>query len=142
MAIRDGTVPGLSKSGSGLAEQETSRYPAAAKVSSQLPGRWARAGTAWRRRAARGGALWAWRGGTGRGEASRAAPPGGRRRGRVAAGLWDAGRGGKRSWETGFTTAGKPGGRGAEAECGSCAVAPGSPALPLARRRSTLGALA
>lgn len=73
MAIRAGAVPRLSKSGSGPAERETSRYTAAAKVSSQLPGRWARAGTAWRRRAARGGALWAWRGGTGRGEESRAA---------------------------------------------------------------------
>lgn len=82
------------------------------------------------------------RGEEGRGGARRAAPPGGRRRGRVVAGLRDAGRGGKRSWETGFTTAGKPGGRGAGGECGACAVAPGSPALPLARRRSTLGALA
>lgn len=55
VARRAGAVPGLSKSGSGPAEQETSCYPAAAKVSSQLPGRWARAGTAWRRGAALGG---------------------------------------------------------------------------------------
>lgn len=68
-------VPGLGKPGSGPKELETCRYPAAAKVSSQLPGRWARAGTAWWLGAGRGWPYWggARRDRAGRGEANRAA---------------------------------------------------------------------
>lgn len=56
--------------------------------------------------------MWAWRGGTGRGEARRGEASRAAWRtawGRVAAGLRDAGRGEKLSRETGFTkVAGKP----------------------------------
>lgn len=74
-------VPGLGKPGSGPEEQETCRYPAAAKVSSQLPGRWARAGTDRRLRAGRGCLGW---GGARRDRAGRGGARGGCRRGRGA----------------------------------------------------------
>lgn len=99
-------VPGLGKPGSGPEEQETCRYPAAAKVSSQLPGRWARAGTDRRLRAGRGCLGWggarrdrAGRGGAGPGEAVGAA--GGRGpRGEPPAGVGLRGRLGHRGTGT------------------------------------------
>lgn len=116
-------------------ERETCSYPAAAKVSSQLPGRWARAGMfssaggAGRGQPGRGGAG---RGGTGRGGAGR-----GQLRGlgeTVSLRARDAGPRGLLEHRNVGTNGG--GSRG------ECAMAPGSPTPLPVRRRSTQGALA